>query len=144
MRKRDDSATVQLKVRIKEPLRAAIEREASIHDVTMNAEIAATLEHAYLGAGSLRTLFDAVSGGARNAEVVLKIARILRDSTMFAAFNRYPGWLDDDDEFETVKLAITTALERELGHASAGDADKERAERHALVAHMGDAGRRAR
>src|SRR5260370_17665223 len=44
---RDDAATVQLKIRIKEPLRAAIEEDAEARGVTMNAAINDRLEQSF-------------------------------------------------------------------------------------------------
>ena len=44
MPKRDDSATVQFKVRMKEVLRSQIEAVAEVNDVTMNSEIVGRLE----------------------------------------------------------------------------------------------------
>ena len=44
MRTRGDSATVQLKIRVKEPLRAAIEKYREGRGVTMNAAINDRLE----------------------------------------------------------------------------------------------------
>jgi hypothetical protein len=47
VRTRDDAATVQLKLRIKEPLRAMIEREATRRGLSMNAEAEDRIEQAY-------------------------------------------------------------------------------------------------
>lgn len=48
MAKREQSATVDLKVRMKEPLRADLERAARRRGVSMNAEAVARLEQSFL------------------------------------------------------------------------------------------------
>jgi hypothetical protein len=47
MAKRDPKALVQLKVRMREPLRARLEEEASLRGVSINAEVVDRLEHTF-------------------------------------------------------------------------------------------------
>jgi hypothetical protein len=57
--KRDESATVDLKVRMKEPLRASLEEAARRRGVSMNAEAVQRLEQSF----SEEALIDRVLGG---------------------------------------------------------------------------------
>jgi hypothetical protein len=48
MAKRSATATAELKVRLREPLRAKVERAAKKHRVSMNAEIVTRLENSFI------------------------------------------------------------------------------------------------
>ena len=78
---RDDAATVQLKIRIKEPLRAAIEDDAEARRVTMNAVINDRLEQSFREDGRARDLREALAlaFGADVTAVMLAIGLAIRD-----------------------------------------------------------------
>ncbi|HEY3909476.1 MAG TPA: hypothetical protein VGM07_06255 [Stellaceae bacterium] len=79
MRTRDEAATVQLKLRIKEPLRATIEREADRRGLSMNAEAEDRIEQAYRDEQTRRDAFrpglvtflrDLVRAGAGSKAII--------------------------------------------------------------------------
>ena len=81
MPQRDDATTVQLKIRIKEPLRAAIEDDAEARRVTMNAVINDRLEQSFREHGRARDLREALAlaFGADVTAVMLAIGLAIRD-----------------------------------------------------------------
>ena len=78
MPKRKQSATVDLKMRIKEPLRAAIERAARQRGISMNAEMVRRLGQT--------TQFDERLGGPRVAGLIEIIAAAMKLAGEHAAF----------------------------------------------------------
>jgi hypothetical protein len=68
---REAAATVDIKIRMKEPLRAKIEEAAKNHGVSMNAEMVSRLNNSFteeqtLGGPSLLSLFLAAADIARS------------------------------------------------------------------------------
>ena len=68
---REASATVDIKIRMKEPLRAKIEEAAKNHGVSMNAEMVSRLDQSFieeqsLGGPSLHSVFLAAADMARS------------------------------------------------------------------------------
>jgi hypothetical protein len=82
----------------------------------------------------LEQSFDDVldAGFTRNAGVLLMIARILRDASIYAAIVGSPDWLDDGGDFEAVRAAINTAMLTLRPQWPSGD--NYRSARYALVA----------
>jgi Arc-like DNA binding dprotein len=60
MAARDKATTVQLKVRMKEPLRAKLEEMAHRHGISMNAEIVARLEQSFEHQQRLEDVFGGI------------------------------------------------------------------------------------
>jgi hypothetical protein len=89
MRARDQADTVQLsKIRMKEPLRAALERDALARGVTMNAAIVERLDASFR---------DEESFGGR------RTAALLRQLGAFVGLEGYnDDWLDDRAAFNVV------------------------------------------
>ncbi len=71
MAKRSRSDTIQLKARMKEPLRAKLEAAATAKGVSLNAEMVHRLEQSFLA--------DDFLGGPENAIAVRLVGPILQD-----------------------------------------------------------------
>lgn len=97
MAARQKTATVQLKVRMKEPLRAQLEKAAKARGVSINADVVDRLEN------SFRYQEDVFGG--RRTFILMKLA-----ADIFHIVEENTGKRWDDDE-ETFELAINKAKE---------------------------------
>jgi hypothetical protein len=114
---RDDAATVQLKIRIKEPLRAAIERDAEAHGVTMNTVINDRLEQSFRqearSRGAERDLREtlALALGADVAAVTLAVGLAMRDVVNWCSLPPETNLLSNAFIFAQAAAAISTVIE---------------------------------
>jgi hypothetical protein len=106
---RDEAAVAQLKLRIREPLRAAIERDAEIRGISMNAVISERLEHSFRADDGL--------GGPR----VSALLRILADAIRLSGAGPSDQWLDDPAR----RRAVFAFLKRHLDLVHVEMAEKE-------------------
>jgi hypothetical protein len=113
MRTRDDAATVQLKIRMKEPLRAAIEKDAEARGVTMNAGINDRLEQSFREDARWRDLREALALalGADVAALTLAIGLAVRDVERWASLRPKPGVLSNAFLFDQAVAAISTVID---------------------------------
>ena len=106
---RDEAATAQLKIRIKEPLRAAIEDDAAARGVTMNAVINDRLEQSFRKDARSRDLREtlALALGAEVAAVTMAIGLAIRDVVTWARLPPNINLLSDAFLFEQAVTAIS-------------------------------------
>jgi hypothetical protein len=112
MRTRDAAATVQLKIRIKEPLRGAIEKDAEARGVTMNVAINDRLEQSFREDARWRDLREALALalGADVAGLTLAIGLAVRDVERWASL-RPKGVLSNAFLFDQAVAAISTVID---------------------------------
>ena len=109
MSRRKQSATVDLKLRVKEPLRAAIERAARHRGISMNAEMVRRLEQT--------TQRDERLGGPRVASILETVATAMRTTGEHGAFvatskrHHEGAWLDHPYAFDQAVKASQAVLE---------------------------------
>ena len=112
--KRPRSATVDLKVRMKEPLRARLEKAAKADGISLNAEAVRMIEEGF------RSKEDETSIAARAAVGIytsfggiagFQVMRLLASSISAIEMNTNTKWTDDSDTFDRAKQACTTILE---------------------------------
>jgi hypothetical protein len=114
---RDDAATVQLKIRIKEPLRAAIEGDAEARGMTMNAAVNDRLEQSFReGARSRSAKGDlrealALALGADVAAVTLAVGLAMRDVIKWSRLPPETHLLSNAFIFAQAVAAISTVIE---------------------------------
>jgi hypothetical protein len=110
---RDDAATVQLKIRIKEPLRAAMEKDAEARGVTMNAAINYRLEDSLRESARSRDLREALALalGADVAAVALAIGLAIRDVVKWSPLPPKTGLLSNAFIFNQAVAAILTVID---------------------------------
>jgi hypothetical protein len=110
---RDDAATVQLKIRMKEPLRAAIEEDAEARGVTMNAAIIDRLEQSFREDARSRDLREALALalGADVAALTLAIGLAIRDVVNWASLPPDTNLFSDPFIFEQAAAALSTVVE---------------------------------
>ncbi len=147
MARRKKSATVQLKVRIKEELRARLEKAAKARDVSMNAEIGERLGKSFEYENRL--------GGPLVADLVELIGAAMRSTGEYGAFfathqiHKDGKWLANPYAFDQATRAAMTVFNahRPPGkitvpsptvHDVVGGDPKESAERfHYLLTELG-------
>lgn len=116
MADRDQTATVDLKVRMKEPLRERIEAAARTRGVSMNAEAVARLEESFRDESLLPQILN-IAYGRETAGLLLLIGECLRDTTAHSAafagakLEANAAWMDRPWVYRQVKDAIGTILE---------------------------------
>jgi hypothetical protein len=110
---RDDAATVQLKIRIKEPLRAAIEDDAEARRVTMNAVINDRLESSFRGDAQSRDLREAfaLALGADVAAITLAMGLAIRDVVKWFHLPPKTDLLSNAFIFDQAMAAILRVIE---------------------------------
>jgi len=116
MADRDKTATIELKVRMKEPLRARIEAAAKDRGVSMNAEAVERLEQSFRDRGSMsRTLEFAY--GPQAAGLILSIMRAMTDAGLWAmvsnpdASDDFNSWPQDPAAYGDAMRAVAAVLE---------------------------------
>lgn len=115
MRSREPGDTVQLsKVRIRETLRAALEREAAQQKTTMNAVIADRLERSFEA--------DAQLGGPQTAALLRFLGAIVK------AGGYDDAWLADRRQFNEIVQSWVNALDRRRAAVEPADGDQQRRE----------------
>jgi hypothetical protein len=110
---RDDAATVQLKIRIKEPLRAAIEKDAAVRDLTMNAAITGRLEQSFREDARSRDLREALALalGAHVAGLTLAMGLAIRDVVKWTSLPPDVKPLSNAFLFNQAMAAILTIID---------------------------------
>ncbi len=111
--KRPRSATVDLKVRMKEPLRARLEKAAKADGISLNAAAVRMIEEGF------RTKEDETSIAARAADGVyvsfggleaFSVMRLLANAASVIEMRTETKWLDDPATFDQVRRALITIL----------------------------------
>lgn len=102
MAKRSRSDTVQLKARMKEPLRAKLEAAAEAKGISLNAEMVHRLEQSFLA--------DEFLGGPGNATAAKLVGLILQDVEARTG----KSWREDKDTYYGAFAAVATVM-RVLG-----------------------------
>lgn len=148
MARRKKSATVQLKVRIKEELRARLEKAGKARNVSMNAEIGERLEKSFEYENRL--------GGPLVTDLLESIGAVMRSTgehgALFAShqIHREGDWLANPYAFDQATKAAMTVIEahrppgkikvpKPAVHYVVGGDPKESAERiHYLFSKLGE------
>ena len=115
---RPKSATVDLKVRMKEPLRAKIETAARMRGVSLNNEVVQRLTLSFEREGAEKdrreairdTVLDGIYesfGGLRHFAVMRMLAGILQRVEIRMGMS----WLEDHDAFRETQIGINAMLE---------------------------------
>jgi hypothetical protein len=116
MAKRKESATVDIKIRMKEPLRAEIEKAATRRGVSMNAEMVDRLERSFSDEAWASHVFEA-RYGKQLAGVLEMVGRAMHETGThvgFAATGTLEGatnWLDEPYAFDQAVKAAGEILE---------------------------------
>jgi hypothetical protein len=109
MAKREKTATVQLKLRIREDLRRKLEKVAAGRDVSLNQEMADRIEQSFENT-SVEALMEVVAGGAKyDVQMLSLVAGLMRAN---------PRWKTDSEKQARllvafplfVKFCVTGAL----------------------------------
>jgi Arc-like DNA binding domain len=100
MAKRAKTATVQLKLRMREELRGKLAKMARARDVSLNNEMVDRLEQSFTAAG-VETLLELLDVPADDTRLLAMFAQLLR-------FNR--GWKTDPEKRENIGLAVPLLL----------------------------------
>ena len=98
---REQTAKAQLKLRLPEPLRAALEAAAAARGVSMNTEAVARLQQTFSE--------DQAFGGAEMRRLVYLMAANFSTGARGRAGGR-PGWVDDPDGYRAGMMAVVNAL----------------------------------
>ena len=115
---RPKSATINLKVRMKEPLRAKIEAAARMRGVSLNNEVVQRLTLSFEREGAEKdrreairdTVLDGIYesfGGLQNFGVMKILAGILQN----VEYRMGESWLEDPDAFRETLIGINAMLE---------------------------------
>lgn len=110
---RKESPTVQLKLRLKEPLRAAIERAAKERDVSMNTEMVGRLERS-LSDRELVSRLDDLWLGRDVVGFLMLAERVMTETGQSAVVaSGKPGrsWLDDPYAYDRAVKAFLEVAE---------------------------------
>lgn len=118
MAQREDAATVDLKVRMKEPLRARIEAAADARGISMNAEAVQRLERSFDRSDLLSEALT-LALGPQSAGIVIMMANAMSKAGQMAATMANPGdmirarqsWFDDPYAFNQAVAAVNHVLE---------------------------------
>ena len=147
MPKRPQSATVHLKVRMKEPVRAALEKAAAKRGTSMNSEIVRVLERSFG--------FDERLGGTDVAailEVVGAAMKLAGETGGFLAthkISKHGAWLVNPWAFDAALNAAVAVLKAhrppgdivepkwEIDEVVGGDPEETKAQLHRLLKDLG-------
>src|SRR5262245_9631690 len=116
MARRDPTALAQLKVRMREPLRARLEQDAKRRGVSINAEIVDRLERAADHQGLLSEALS-LTDGKEFAGLLLFLGAAMTFAEFSYALNNRPAtgrrrmWTSDPDAYEQCVQAAATVLE---------------------------------
>lgn len=109
MARRKKSATVQIKVRIKEELRARLEKAAKARGVSLNAEIGDRLENSFE--------YESRLGGPLVADILESVGAAMRSTGELCAFfatyqiSKDGKWLANPYAFDQATNAAMTVIE---------------------------------
>jgi hypothetical protein len=98
MTKRSKAATVDIGLRVKEPVRARVERAAKDNGVSMNAEISSRLDSSF----AREDVFDRMFGGPEMRRMAMQWAASFYDGARHGAYMEHGGRFDralDPKEF---------------------------------------------
>jgi hypothetical protein len=107
---RDATAMADIKIRMREPLRADIERAARDKGISMNAEMLERLGRAALGQSLLRQSWEIAYGGSVNAEILAIVGEMIVAADQAARMRKTAGWLDDRRTFDQLVEALDELL----------------------------------
>ena len=108
--RRKQSATVDIKIRMKEPLRAEVERAAKQRDVSMNAEMVDRLEQSFHSAGALNDALD-MAYGKQGAALTKLFGRLMRGAPAAYGLTPDDDWLNDPTAYDRVAKALVFAFD---------------------------------
>ena len=117
MAKRKKTATVQLKVRMKEPLRGQLEKAAKARGVSLNSEAVDRLDRSFHNQALVNEVLEAMFGKPL-AATLLTIGRAMDNPGRMRAFNETgtlegsSAWFDHPAGFDQAVQAVTHLLER--------------------------------
>ncbi len=115
MNPRKESATVQLKVRLKEPLRARIEKAARKRKHPMNTEIVDRLEMSFSKDEKLQLTHQLVMDGVYEQfgeKGTYCLMKYLVEALGYVENETGKSWLNDKETYEQVHVAWTSILRR--------------------------------
>jgi hypothetical protein len=112
---RTEDVTVEIKIRMKEPLRRAIERSAKQRGISMNAEMVDRLTQSYRNDQSLSAVFD-FAYGPETAGMLMILQEVVRRTSsdsmiMVGEKGRGVDWLSQPYAFDQVVRAVHRALD---------------------------------
>jgi Arc-like DNA binding domain len=109
MPKRDEDASAQVKVRLKEPLRAALEEAARKRGISMNAEVISRLERSFEQDQRLQDVF----GSAELFRLAQTLALVMEDTRRLAGFGGDcdTRWLRHPFAYDQAVKAVNVILE---------------------------------
>jgi hypothetical protein len=112
--KRPESDTVQLKVRMKEPLRAQLEKAAAKRGVSLNTEATDRLQQTFLNQKVLQEALD-LSFGTQISELLIIIGDVMRSTAQTVTFAARGDpsleiWSEDPLVFDKVVQAVEAVL----------------------------------
>jgi hypothetical protein len=114
---RDQTALVQLKIRMREPLRARLEEEASLRGVSINAEVVDRLEHTFQRNDLLAEVLS-LTFGDRLAGLLIMIGMAMAGAAAIAPPNQGrrllfqdDWWASDPSTYETAAFAAKILLD---------------------------------
>ena len=122
MTERDDAATAEIKLRMKEPLRAKIESAARERGISMNAEMVDRLERSFERPAIVKSLLGEaleLSFGSKLAGLLQVVAKAMEDVGHHANFAAHGGpqygkyredWLQDPYAFSEAANAVSDVL----------------------------------
>jgi hypothetical protein len=121
MVRRAKSETVQLKVRMKEPLRAMLEKAADERGISMNTEAVDRLQRTFQNQKVLQEALD-LSFGPQISGILMIIGDVMRATAQTASFAKsgnpsLEDWLEDPAIFDEVakEVAVVFAQHRPGG-----------------------------
>ncbi len=110
MAERSRSNTIQLKARMKEPLRAALEAAAAANGVSLNAEMVHRLEQSFAEEKSSEEAVYAVYDSFGKLETFL-VARLLANAIELIEAKTGKNWMDDPEAHRQTQEACKTILD---------------------------------
>jgi hypothetical protein len=109
--KRDAKAMADIKIRIREPLRAEIERAAKRRGISMNAEMNERLSASYERG---RVLDEALNFayGEDGAGLLRLLGEVIRDAPGACGLSSHSNWLDDPSAYAMAAQGAIRVLQR--------------------------------
>ncbi len=115
MKSRKESATVQLKVRLKEPLRARIEKAASKQEHSMNTEIIGRLEKSFSQDDEAQLTHQLVMDGVYEqfgGKGKYSLMKLLAEALGYIEDETGKSWQEDTKTYEVAEVAWKAILSR--------------------------------